>query len=234
LRNGSKIIPDPKGVCQIDNTQAIQAPNGDVNADLAINVVSHEYSETITDPLVKFGHSGWFHTNPPGNDVLGTEGGDNCEVYGTFTLPAGYGNNPNAFRPTLGGNAAAGTLYTQLINGHRYYLQSEWSNGTGNCAMRPSPGRITDRFTVPKGVSWVGAALSFNPALSFSRYPYSSATWDFGDGSPTAFRSGRATLTRVTHRYRRAGRYTVTLTLIDNRGNLQSTTGRVSVHARRK
>ena len=213
--------------CQIDNHTAVQKPNGST-ADLLTGLLSHEDSEMITDPLF----SGWVVYGATVIESVLNEVGDKCAFYGPFD-PVN-GSNPHAFAPTLGGSAAAGTLYDQLINGHRYYTTSEWSTGNGNGEMRQSAGRIIPRFTVPKAPSTVGALLGFNPAASTSRNPYSSATWHFGDGSPPAFFSGTATFTRPQHRYRSPGRYTVTLTLVDNRGNLKSTTGRVSVHARRK
>lgn len=142
------------------------------------------------------------------------------------------GTNPDAYLPTLGGSEAAGTLFTQLINGHHYYLQSEWSNGNSNCEMRPSPGRITPRFKVAGGRHVAGAPFTFNPSASTSSAVLSSATWNFGDGSKPAFRPGRTELTRVKHGYRKAGRYTVTLTLVDNRGNLTSIARRLTIHRR--
>jgi hypothetical protein len=212
--------------CDPGGTGVAQEPNNDPG-DCAISRLSHEDSEAITDPLDDgdIGHSAWF-TLVTGNNY--TESGDPCEVRWAFD-PA-TGSNPDAYAPTLGGNAAAGTLYTQLINGHRYYTQSEWSNGAGNCAMRPSPGRIVPRFTAPGKPARAGVTLRFNATGSASKYGYSSATWRFGDGSPTAFYSGSAALTPATHAYARAGRYTVRLTLVDNRGNLRTTTRHVIVH----
>jgi PKD domain len=225
LRAGSVLFPCPKWPdCHLDGTTVVQDPNGDVFADLLINVISHEDSETITDPL---NSNAWL------DNGLKDEVGDKCEFDTSAKLPPGFGNNPNAFLPTLGGSEAAGTLYTQLINGHPYYTQSEWSNGAGNCEMRPSPGIITPRFAVSRGRHAASRSLTFNPAASTSANAVSSATWSYGDSSPTGFFSGKAALTPATHRYRRAGRYTVTLTLVDNRGNLRSTTRKVTVHARR-
>jgi len=40
------------------------------------------------------------------------------------------------------------------------------------------------------------------------------------------------TLSRVKHRYRWAGRYTVALTVVDNRGNLKATAHAVTIRAR--
>jgi hypothetical protein len=216
LRAGSVLFPDPKGDCQLDGLSVVQAPNGDV-ADAPINGMSHEDSEAITDPLP---YTGW---SDPKNS---TEVGDKCEMNTSAKLGSGFGNNPLAFRPTLGGSEAAGTLYTQLINGDRYYVQSEWSNGDHNCAMRPTGGKISLAFTVSRQSR---TTLSFDPSSSTSQETPSSATWAFGDGSQTKFRFGAATLSQVKHSYKRAGGYPVTLTLVDNRGNLKTITHKVTI-----
>lgn len=223
LRAGSLLFPAPKGVCQLDGTSVVQALDGDVNADGVINGLSHEDSEAITDPT---GQNGWINTNTR-NEI-----GDNCESGESANVPNGFGTNPNAYLPVLGGSEAAGTLFTQLINGHPYYLQSEWSNGDNNCEMRPAPGMITPRLRLPRWRLAAGVSLSFTPAKSTSRNALSSATWNFGDGSPTSFFFGKSTLTLAKHRYRKAGRYTVTLTLVDDRGNLKSTTRQLTIHTR--
>ena len=52
----------------------------------------------------------------------------------------------------LGGSKTGtsfGSLYDQLIAGHPYYLQSEWSNGSGGCDLRPSAGSVSAAFTSP-------------------------------------------------------------------------------------
>jgi hypothetical protein len=218
--------PPFAGACNLDGTKVNQEPNGDYQGDCAMPRLSHEDSETITDPIVDVGHSGWF-ASTTGNNLVGYESGDACGNTGPFD-PA-KGTNPFAFAPTLGGTAAAGTLYTQLINSHPYYTQSEWSNGNDTCEMRPSPGTIAPRFTVPTGPVSAGSTVHFNPGASTSTHPDSSATWNFGDHSKGAFLYGPATLTPVEHKYMTAGRYTVTLTLIDNRGNLKTTTHTVDI-----
>ena len=235
LRSGSEVLfapvafsfgrdgsppPGITGPCALGGTMLPQEPNRDP-ADCTLNAVSHEDSETITDPVPPTGWS-W---SPPLSLAV-DETGDWCEVHGPFE--PGQGLNPNAFLPTLGGSESAGTLYDQLIHGHPYYLQAEWSEGLRNCAQQPTAGRILPRFTVAR-VQRVATMLSFDPAASTSKQPLSSATWNFGDDSQTGFLSGKAALTPATHRYRTAGRYTVTLTLVDNRGNLQSTTRQLIV-----
>ena len=220
---GATPPPGIPGPCQAGGTSVPQEPNGD-HADCVISGLAHENSETITDPIPGTPHTGWAQ-----NPFVQGEVADECNLHGPFDPAKDF--NPNAFAPTLGGNEAAGTLYTQLINGHPYYTQSLWSNGDRNCKLRPSTGRIAPQFAV-RGSHKAGAPLRFNPAVSTSKNPLSSATWNFGDGSKTAFFSGHSARNRAKHRYRRAGHYTVTLTLVDNRGNLEATTRRVIIHGR--
>ena len=217
---GASPVPGIPGPCQLGGTSVPQKPNGD-QADCVISTVAHEDSETITDPIPGTPHTGWAQ-----NPVVQGEVADECNLHGPFDPAKDF--NPYAFAPTLGGSEAAGTLFTQLINGHPYYIQSMWSNGDGNCEMRPTAGKITPRFTVLRRSR---TSLSFDPTRSTSTHHLSSATWNFGDGSQTGFLSGKAALTPAKHRYRRAGRYTVTLTLVDNRGNLESMSRRVTVPA---
>jgi PKD domain len=223
LGNGS-LVPDPKGVCQADGTPAVQEPNGDA-ADVVINSISAQLTASITDPITL---TAWTVFNS------GQEVGNLCGLTGHYdpSKPFGTNYNPDAFLPTLGGSASAGTLYDQLIDGDEYYTQSEWSNGSRSCEMRPSPGRIVPRFTIPARLSRTGASLRFSPAASTSTRGYSSATWNFGDDSRRSFFSGAAALTSPGHSYRKPGRYVVTLTLVDTQGNVQSTTRRVTVKAR--
>jgi hypothetical protein len=81
-----------------------QAPNGSVAADGAIDTFSHELNEAITDPL----DNAWF-------DGKGNETGDMCGVYGA---PLGSTNPSDPSH----------SEYNQVINGGKYYTQSEFSN----------------------------------------------------------------------------------------------------------
>src|SRR5579884_539227 len=105
---------NPKA-CQWDSNSLVQEPNASA-ADVVLKYLSHEDAEILTDPL---GY-GWY------DDTSGNEVADDCNASGPADPTAE--TNPDAFIPVLGGSAAAGTLYDQLIGGHGYYLQSEWSN----------------------------------------------------------------------------------------------------------
>jgi PKD repeat protein len=199
-------------VCQFDGNSAVQEPNASA-ADVALKYLSHEDSETITDP---FGDAWW-------DPSSGNEDGDNCNAYGLAN--PGAGTSPNAFAPVLGGSktgSAFGSLYDEVIAGDPYYLQSEWSNGTGGCDLRPSAGSVSPAFSSPAATTPPQTPLSFDPAGTTATYGLSSATWNFGDGTPAVFNTQSQALTPVAHTYRLDGTYTATLTAVDNRGNLAS------------
>ena len=124
-------------------------PNG-VDADAALNTISHEHNEAVTDP---WGNA-WFN----GSDE---EIADLCAW--TFGSPLGTAN---------------GQPYNQLINGHPYSLQQEYSNDGSTCVQRyggvaaPSSPANSARPVV-SGLAAVGHALST-----------STGTWT---GSPTGY-----------------------------------------------
>jgi hypothetical protein len=124
-------------------------PNG-VDADSAINTISHEHNESITDP---WGNA-WFN----GDDE---EIADLCAW--TFGSQLGTTN---------------GQPYNQLINGHPYSLQQEYSNDGSTCVQRYGGASAQDApgnsaRPVVSGVAAVGHLLSTT-----------TGTWT---GSPTDY-----------------------------------------------
>lgn len=87
---------------------ASPSPNND-DADSTINTISHEHNEAITDPW----GNGWL-------DSSGDEIADICAW--NFGTPLG--------------TASDGQPYNQLINGHQYELQQEYSNDGSVCRQR--------------------------------------------------------------------------------------------------
>lgn len=85
-------------------------PNGNV-ADAALSVVSHEQIGAVTDPL----GIGW-------GDDAGQEIADKCT---------------RAFGDPIGSTATG--VYNQLINGHPYWLQGEWSNAAAGACVHHAP-----------------------------------------------------------------------------------------------
>jgi hypothetical protein len=97
---------------------AIESPNNNPDADTEISPTSHETSELITNPDNNgVTASGWF-------DVAGFEIGDECGfVYGPVQGPKGQ-------------------FFNQVINGHDYLTQEEFSNASffasgGGCLQHP-------------------------------------------------------------------------------------------------
>jgi hypothetical protein len=104
---------DPTGGC----THPSQGFPNDKDADVTINTISHEHNEAITDPLTDPAGAAWIAAD-------GNENGDLCAY---------------SFGTPLGGTPGL-DAYNQLINGHKYDLQQEWSNaaaGPKGCILRP-------------------------------------------------------------------------------------------------
>jgi hypothetical protein len=120
-------VTDPTKGCQQDGTALYQTPDqgsqrrffGDHGYQIADNL-SHELSETITDPLL----NAWF--------TAASEVGDMCETFATVSQP-NRDVSAHAYFPTLAGTAAGGDLVDQYFRGDYYYNQTEWSNATGDC-----------------------------------------------------------------------------------------------------
>ncbi len=85
-------------------------PQGNPEAENALDTVAHETIEAITDPE----GTAWMDPN-------GFEVGDDCEQPELGT-PLGYALN--------------GSPYNQLINGHEYLFQMMWSNAINGCVQR--------------------------------------------------------------------------------------------------
>jgi hypothetical protein len=94
-------------VCR--DAEDVQQPNGDI-ADAVLSTTSHEHAEAITDPEPP---GGWLDAE---DFTTGGENGDKCAYY--------YG------KPT----GRKGSRHNQVINGHPYYLQLEWSNADHDCS----------------------------------------------------------------------------------------------------
>src|SRR5579884_2966408 len=120
-----------------------QRPNGD-DADATLNVTSHEHNEGITDPL----GSAWY-------DSAGNEDGDKCAWN---------------FGSSLGSTGTG--AYNQVINGHDYYLQQEWSNASGGCVL--TYGNPTRPAST--GLPVVSGSVQAGQTLSVSSGTWSGST----------------------------------------------------------
>jgi hypothetical protein len=110
LGNGETVyasIPDPL----VEFTPPLGSdPEGNPEAEEAIDTMAHETVEAITDPL----GTAWMDPN-------GFETADKCENGPQQGAPLGY--------------AIDGSPYDQLINGHPYLIQDIWSNSRSGCVQ---------------------------------------------------------------------------------------------------
>lgn len=114
--------------CQTDQYSIYETPVGS-GGDEAYNIaddLSHELSETITDPLI----NAWYASG-------GLEVADLCEAYAA-TANTRKGLSPLAYAPAYG-DAPAGVHYDQVINGDQYYNQTEFSNSANKCMTGTTP-----------------------------------------------------------------------------------------------
>ena len=95
-------------------------PNGST-ADATISGgLSHEHNESLTDPEPNNAWTDW-----ASGGSTGYEDGDKCR---TFSPESEFG--------TPLGTAPDGAKYNQVINGHLYWYQQEWSNQGHTCLQR--------------------------------------------------------------------------------------------------
>ncbi|MGZ4243119.1 MAG: PKD domain-containing protein [Solirubrobacteraceae bacterium] len=198
--------------CQVDGNSALQDPNG-IPADVALDNLSHEYNESISDP----NGDAWYDS---GSD---NEEADYCQEYGATRDPVA-GSDPHAYAPVLG-TAANGSLFDQRIAGDPYYTQSEWSNGQADCELAPAPGTLSSTIIGPQTVS-AGTPVTVAPGPTTATNGVASTTWSFGDGSG-AYGVGAPTV--QTHTYAVLGVYTVSMTLVDRGGQVATATRPVTV-----
>jgi hypothetical protein len=160
------------------------SPNANPAADAVINIASHEQNETMTDPL----GDAWF-------DSSGNEDGDKCET---------------SFGAVLGDNGAAD--FNQVISGHDYWLQGEWSNRAHACVQRNTYAQPTVTFTWSPSAPAAGTPVTFTSevgGINSSTFGYS---WSFGD-------VGASTQANPTRTFAATGSRAVTLIVTDSHGD---------------
>jgi hypothetical protein len=175
----------------VDHCQSGNPRPNASTADPALSTLSHEHNEAVTDPL--------------GNAYIDSqfnEDGDLCiQQYG---------------RP-LGGSGSG--AYNQVIGGHPYFLQEEWSNQNGGCRQRPDPDSVS--FSLPRSAR-VRVSLKLTARAHAAHGSITAENWFFGDG-----RAGRGRV--VTHAFSRAGTFRVVLRITDSAGNWTFATHTIKV-----
>jgi hypothetical protein len=176
-------------LCQDGNYPNGLISDGEINGGL-----SHEHNESITDPMP---NDAW--TNGAGANH-GEEVGDQC--VGEMGTPLGTAPN--------------GSPYNQVINGHFYWYQEEWSNQTASCLQRltPSKARPHAKFTVTAGS---GLTLNFDargssaPGGGVAEY-----VWQFN--AVANAETIETTAPTISYTFPSAGAYSVGLTIMGKDG----------------
>lgn len=167
-------------------------PNGPSDGALE-GGLSHELNESISDPLP---NDAW--TNGAGLNQ-GEEIGDEC----VGQMGTALGKAPN------------GALYNQVIDGHFYWYQEEWSNAGHTCLQRFALPKTLPmaKFTVTAGS---GLTMTFNATGSTAPGKVADYVWQFNDafGAQTVEQSTPA----ITHTFPAAGSYSVGLTVYSPTG----------------
>ena len=166
-------------------------PNGPSDGALE-GGLSHEHNESITDP----------EPNNAWTDIGGSggENGDKCV------------GEPGTALGTTGG----GAQYNQVINGHFYWYQQEWSNQGNKCLQRLtfSGAEPTATFTgTPAG----GDTVNFDATGSTAPGGVARYNWQFNDGPGLAVPVETSGPT-VSHTFPAGGSYLVALTVFAKDG----------------
>jgi hypothetical protein len=184
----------------------------DNGADAVIDDASHEFNESITDPLGSQCRS----TVPEHEecepfswtDAIGQEIADKClppesTIAGTYGEPLGEVELD-----------APLTSYNQVIDGEHYWTQRVWSNAAGESQGACVQRMVHTEFTPPAGASATVPATFDGSSSGSAGDPIAYWQWSFGDGivvgTPEA---------EVSHTYATPGKYEVTLTAFDIYGN---------------
>jgi PKD domain-containing protein len=137
--------------CQDGNYPNGLISDGEINGGL-----SHEHMESVTDPIP---NDAWTIGQGP---LHGFEVGDVCVADMGTTL----------------GTAPNGSPYNQVINGHPYWYQTEWSNYTHSCVQHvtlPTP-LPTAKETVTAGT---GTNMTFDAGGSTAPGGAAQFSWQF-------------------------------------------------------
>jgi PKD domain len=172
--------------------------DGEINGGL-----SHEHVESITDPIP---NDAW--TNGSGANQ-GLEVGDQC----------------NRVRGNPLGSAPNGAMYNQVINGHFYWYQEEWSNLGHTCLQRLTlPPRLPtarERVTADTGLD-----MTFDASRSTAPGGVADFSWQFNDAF--AAQTVEQTTPTITHTFPAGGAYSTGVAVFNPDGLSAGTGGIVT------
>ncbi|MGI8800931.1 MAG: PKD domain-containing protein, partial [Solirubrobacteraceae bacterium] len=163
-------------------------PNGETSDGVLQGGLSHEHVESITDPEP---NNAWSDQSQNASEI-----GDKCDAV----------NGPAV------GTAANGARYNQVINGHYYWYQTEWSNQGNTCLQRLTFAGA--RPTAVFSASNTGAhAVTFSAGGSTAPGGVHAYNWQFNDGPDITQTEVETSAPTLSHTFSADGPYTVALTI---------------------
>jgi PKD domain len=183
--------------------QDFNYPNGLISDGEINGGLSHEHMESVTDPIP---NDAW--TNGAGAEQ-GEEVGDQC----------------NRQRGTPLGTAPNGSPYNQVINGHFYWYQEEWSNYTHSCVQR-----VTLPSSLPTAAETVtagqGTDMTFDASASSAPGGVAQFSWQFNAVADA--QTVEQTTPTITYTFPAPGAYSTGLAVFNPDG-LSAGTGGIVV-----
>jgi PKD repeat protein len=203
LAGGEIIYSNDPYVTGITGCDDGNHPNGKPSDGALQGGLSHEHNESITDPEP---NDAWTDIGGSGGEV-----GDKCEESMGTAL----------------GTAPDGSPYNQVIDGHLYWYQEEWSNQGNGCLQRLTfaGAEPTATFTsAPAG----GESVSFDASGSTAPGGVAHYNWQFNDGPGLSIPTETSAPT-LSHTFPKAGTYEVALTVFASDGTSIGTAQSITV-----
>ena len=179
-------------------------PTGKPSDGVLEGGLSHEHVESVTDPVPNTAWTDWLHN--------GGEIGDKCR---TFEAASEFGE------PL--GKAANGAKFNQMINGHDYWYQQEWSNQSHECKQRMTLSGQAPTATFTSKAE-TGTSISFDASESTAPGKVHLYSWQFNDETGGTHSAPLETESAtIEHKFPARGRYSVALTVYANDGTSSGT-----------
>jgi PKD repeat protein len=187
-------------------------PNGTTSDGAIDGGVSHEHIESITDPVPELAWNDWATGQNTGYEI-----GDKCEWGPQYGSPLGTAPN--------------GSPYNQLINGHPYYYQEEWSNQTHQCLQRLAFDPATAPIAYVSATPGKGTTMRLNATGSSAPGGVARYAWQFNDNANPGVSQQSTTSRTVTHKFPGPGVFPVALTVFAHDGTSIGSTRFIAVGA---
>ncbi|HLB22210.1 MAG TPA: PKD domain-containing protein, partial [Solirubrobacteraceae bacterium] len=188
-------------------------PNGKPSDGALQGGLSHEHNESTTDPEP---NNAW--TDFATGEETGYENGDKCR---TFEPAVEFG--------TPLGKAPNGAKYNQVINGHLYWYQQEWSNQGHKCVQRLTFSGVEPTATFTNETT-VGEEVEFDASGSTAPGGVARYSWQFDDGPGISEESEETSSPTISHEFPEAGAYRVALTVFASDGTSIGTARTIGVN----